>query len=234
MELAGVRRMTPEMRREQTRQYLLDAAAAVFAARGFHAASIDEIAEAAGYTKGAVYSHFGGKDGLFRALVQQRQEAMLERFFAAGSEEAPTARLEAIGEVYRQLNPTEAEWLLWQEFLLYSMRDPELRRELEATNQGSFATLVDMIRQQYEQLGIDPPLSPEDAARMYTAIFDGIGRQRVVDPDVDDDLFGRIVGFLGDALASMGRSGRSPGTQTTSRRSAPRSTSAKGRAQPGD
>ena len=85
MEVTGVRRLTPEMRRDQIRTYLLEAAAAVFAARGFHAATLDEIAAAAGFTKGAIYSNFGSKEELFLALVDQRQQAMLDQFFSAAA-----------------------------------------------------------------------------------------------------------------------------------------------------
>jgi AcrR family transcriptional regulator len=62
-------RLTRAQRRQQTRARLLEAAGQVFARRGFHAATLDEVAEAAGYTKGAVYANFANKDGLFLALL---------------------------------------------------------------------------------------------------------------------------------------------------------------------
>ena len=66
-------RLTQKQRRELTRQQLLDAAAVVFSARGYHVASIDDIADAAGFTKGAVYSNFASKEDLFLALIRERQ-----------------------------------------------------------------------------------------------------------------------------------------------------------------
>ena len=65
--------LTPERRRQQTRDYLLQAAAQVFAERGFHGASLDEVAAAAGFTKGAVYSNFKNKEDLFLALLEANQ-----------------------------------------------------------------------------------------------------------------------------------------------------------------
>src|SRR5271166_4734292 len=62
--------LTPERRRQQTREHLLQAAAQVFAERGFHGASLDEVAAAAGFTKGAVYSNFKNKEDLFLALLE--------------------------------------------------------------------------------------------------------------------------------------------------------------------
>jgi TetR/AcrR family transcriptional regulator, transcriptional repressor of aconitase len=57
--------------RARTRADLLDAAARVFAAQGYHAASVDQVAEAAGYTKGAVYSNFSSKEELFLELLER-------------------------------------------------------------------------------------------------------------------------------------------------------------------
>src|SRR5260370_22754383 len=74
--------LTPQRRREMTRQHLLEAAAIVFTRNGFHGSSLDEVAATAGFTKGAVYSNFKSKDDLFLALLddrQARQAAAFER-----------------------------------------------------------------------------------------------------------------------------------------------------------
>ncbi|HTE69939.1 MAG TPA: helix-turn-helix domain-containing protein, partial [Actinomycetes bacterium] len=70
-------RLSRAERREQTRQELLTAAEACFVSRGFHATSVDQVAERAGYTKGAVYSNFASKEDLFFAVYQRRVERML-------------------------------------------------------------------------------------------------------------------------------------------------------------
>ncbi len=67
-------RLNRQERKSQTRERLIDAAAVVFAQRGFEAASLDEVAAAAGYTKGAVYSNFASKTDLFIALIERRIE----------------------------------------------------------------------------------------------------------------------------------------------------------------
>ena len=203
-------RLTPERRREQTRTHLLEAAAEVFARRGFHGASLDEVADAAGFSKGAVYSNFASKEDLFLALVKQRQELMLQEFFAAATGEYrdTAARLQAITEVYRRLTPTQDEWALWEEFLLYALRNTEQRAKLYADNEAAFAALVSMVEQQVRELGVDPPLSVEDLARLYLAIFDGLARQRALDPgQIPDDQFARLVTFVNDALGALGAPG---------------------------
>src|SRR5436309_8046773 len=72
-----VERWTPERRRELTRTALVDAAAEVFARRGFHDASLDEIAETAGFTRGAIYKNFGIKEELFYAVGERQNELTL-------------------------------------------------------------------------------------------------------------------------------------------------------------
>src|SRR5271165_3793460 len=87
--------LTPERRRQQTRDHLLAAAAEVFAARGFHGASLDEVAAVAGFTKGAVYSNFKNKEDLFLALFKanyDREMAALRATLEA-SEMPPETRL---------------------------------------------------------------------------------------------------------------------------------------------
>src|SRR5919206_4615632 len=69
--------LTPERRRAMTRRHLLEAAAIVFARDGFHGATLDAVAAAAGFTKGAVYSNWRSKDDLFVALLDDRMERQL-------------------------------------------------------------------------------------------------------------------------------------------------------------
>src|SRR5918993_2878591 len=85
-------RLSRVERREQTREELLTAAEACFVADGFHATSVDGVAERAGYTKGAVYSNFASKEDLFFGVYQRRVERTLTEVVpdlrAAGAERA--------------------------------------------------------------------------------------------------------------------------------------------------
>src|SRR4051812_4970750 len=73
-------RWTQERRRQHTRDLLLDAAEQVFAKRGFEGASLEEIAETAGYTRGAIYKHFGGKEELFLEANTRFNERYVQAF----------------------------------------------------------------------------------------------------------------------------------------------------------
>ena len=78
-------RMSRAERKEMTRELLLDAAIEVFAEKGYHGASLDDVAEAAGFTKGAVYSNFTRKSDLFRALCERETQRA-----ACGSARGPS------------------------------------------------------------------------------------------------------------------------------------------------
>ena len=198
-DTGSVTRLTPAMRREQTRQLLLDAAAAVFAARGYHDASLAEIADTAGYTTGAIYSNFGSKEDLFLAVVEQRRAAMFEQFFAAARDAKPETVIEAIADVYRRLTPTAAQWALWQEFTLYALRNPAVRDKLSAELDETISTLATLLDRRFPS-PTGSPLAPRELARLYMAIFDGISQQRALQPDsIPDDLFAKLASFVGHA-----------------------------------
>ena len=93
--------LTPERRRQQTRDHLLRAAAQVFAERGYHGASLDEVAAAAGFTKGAVYSNFKNKEDLFLALLESHYDCELAAVRATleGADDPPEAHLLGIRDV---------------------------------------------------------------------------------------------------------------------------------------
>src|SRR5439155_16585739 len=126
-------RLTPDKRRAMTRSHLLAAAAEVFAERGFHAATLDQIADAAGFSKGAVYSNFASKDDLFLALIHERSEAMIAEYAAIdqAAHEGGPAQIAALADVYLRREPDlSKEWALAAEFDLWAMRNPDLQKQL--------------------------------------------------------------------------------------------------------
>jgi AcrR family transcriptional regulator len=124
-------RWTVERRRELTREALIASAREVFANRGFHAASLEEIAEAAGFTRGAVYSNFENKEELFFAVLDRHVETQLAAFDALFEDSGGPAAVsdEDIVRVWRQLTAgSDPEWVaLSLEFRLYVLRNPEVR-----------------------------------------------------------------------------------------------------------
>src|SRR5215212_416476 len=78
----AVEKLTRERRRQQTRDVLIAAATEVFAQRGYEGASLEEIAETAGFTRGAIYKNFAGKEDLFFAVTDRFNELIIEAFRA--------------------------------------------------------------------------------------------------------------------------------------------------------
>src|SRR5262245_14758188 len=111
--------LTPERRRAMTRRYLLDAAALVFAKKGFQKATLDEVAATAGFSKGAVYSNFTSKDDLFLALLEDRMDRLFEATATAIADEGASVGVSDLagGE---SLYKDDAWETLYLEFVLYA------------------------------------------------------------------------------------------------------------------
>jgi AcrR family transcriptional regulator len=128
---------------EQVRRSLLDAAREVFVRNGFHGASLDSVAEAAGLTKGAVYSRFASKADLFLALLDERiteRIAQVESVLGTGSTETDVA---AITRQYLDVVRGQMAWtLLVLEFRVHAARDPELNRRYADLHDRFRAALV--------------------------------------------------------------------------------------------
>src|SRR5262249_20962642 len=116
---------TQEERKAETRSRLIEAAADQFARKGFHAVSAEAVADAADRTTGALYSHFGGKEGLLLALLDERERAV-GRSMRAANEVAPTEHDRVDGLWSTFLAPAagrDDDWMLLEhELWLYAAR----------------------------------------------------------------------------------------------------------------
>jgi len=185
--------LTPERRRQQTREHLLAAAAEVFAERGFHGASLDEVAAVAGFTKGAVYSNFKNKEDLFLALFKANYDREMDAIRAVlnNSEVPPEARISDFVALIRDQTTAVGRNfnLLYQEFWLYAARNPDVRKELTRIDDEGAQALAEILRAERERVGLEPLASPLHTARIVEVLFRGIAQLRVLEPDVADDEF---------------------------------------------
>jgi AcrR family transcriptional regulator len=167
--------MTQVERSEDTRRRLLDAARRVFVQRGFHAATLEQVAEAAGFTKGAVYSQFESKADLFLALLEKRVEHRLGEIRSAG---ALAASPEQLGHIMGQqwLRGAQAD-MGWQmlavEFRVYVARHPELRERYMSIHARLRDAIGEALAAEFRAAGLEPTLSPTDMARAALAIGQG-------------------------------------------------------------
>jgi AcrR family transcriptional regulator len=168
---------------ERNRAALLASARRVFLERGYHGASVDQIADAAGFSTGVVYSQFGGKADLFLALLEAR---IAER--AAGNARAVEglagdAGLSELLAHAASVDRAEPEWgLLVIEFRVHAARDPELGRRYAAVHQGTLAGMERAVTGLYQRAGQAPPLPPADLARLLVAVGAGARLEQAAEP----------------------------------------------------
>jgi len=206
--MSTIEPLTQERRRQLTRDHLLAAAAQVFAERGFHGATLDEVAQVAGFTKGAVYSNFKNKDDLFLALFKANYEREMAQLMATlGNSVIPAVdRLSdfvALIQGESQRAPNSA--LLYLEFWLYAARNSDARARLAALDDDAVRSLADLLRSERDHEGIEPLADPERTARVIETLFRGIGLLRVMQPDVvDDELLRTAIEFVARGLGTTG------------------------------
>jgi AcrR family transcriptional regulator len=196
---AGRTRLTREESRARTRALLIEAAGKVFAERGFTGAPVEEIAARAGFSRGAFYSNFASKDDLFLAVLDayiDAEVASLTRTLDSN----PTP--EAFWEFLRARAVRRAregrEWsLLWAEFWLHVVRNPDLAPKLAARQRAGREAIARAIEIQCEQIGMTLPIPAGDLASVMMAVDDGLSLQEQLDPGaVPDDLRARATVLL--------------------------------------
>src|SRR5205823_6118665 len=161
--------------RTATRAHLHAAAGKVFARRGYHEASVDEIAEEAGYTKGAVYSNFESKEELFLSLIESRTDDQLrsvDEAFRRG--DTIVDRLRNGSDFLASMVDQDRTWcLLYMEFWSYAVRDRKARARFAAQYARWRASVAEMISSQSAELGIVRPLPAEDLATAGISLVEG-------------------------------------------------------------
>ena len=190
---------TREEKKTETRGRLLEATRRVVARHGYDGASVDEIAEEAGLTSGAVYSNFKGKEELFSELVRTELDAQISALKGALSQHVPVAeRARASAELWMSFIEREPEVLmLTAEAWARAVRDPELRPEFAEHFREVRASLTRLISRMAHETGLRLTMPAEQLAIVFDALADGISHQKLVDPDaVPDELLGNVISLL--------------------------------------
>ncbi|MEV0670098.1 TetR family transcriptional regulator [Mycobacterium sp. NPDC050441] len=190
-------RLTRAENQARTRAALLDAAAQTCARKGYAAASVDEIAAAAGYSVGAVYSNFSSKEQLFSELMNERATGRLDQVVQTISEDADGGPLTALGQVLVEIADNDIEFEAIQgEFWLHAVRNPDAMQILRDRSARTLASLREILADALERNNIDDSVSVEGFAVVVLALFQGLIRQRRIDPDrVPPELFGQALAW---------------------------------------
>lgn len=198
---AMAERWTRERRLEHTRALLLDAAEDVFAEKGFTPATLDDIAHAAGYTKGAIYKHFATKEELFLAV----SDRYWRRYFDNFAEVMSTARhigareFDEIAARWRQLSLDRGaeHAALGHEFTLYLLRNPDARDRVAAKRSEVVEALGKFIVEGIDRMGGTLQIPALTFAQVLIATSDSV----VLGSQLDDvDLYRPIVEMYVSAI----------------------------------
>lgn len=196
-------RLTREQSRANTRERLLDAARSVFARGGFHGASVEEIASEAGFSTGALYSNFDGKQALFLELMAHEVSKHGEEIAAAVRERTSISeRAEGGARQWMAMIQRESETLLlFTEFWAYGVRDADMRAHVAACFAETRGLLTGLIAEGARDFDLELTIPAEQLAIVIDALADGIARQKLADPDaVPDELMGNVLGLLLSAV----------------------------------
>jgi AcrR family transcriptional regulator len=188
-------RLTRTERRAQTRDELVQAAAHVFGERGFHSARLEDVAERAGYSTGAIYSNFSGKEDLFLAVLERQVAAHVRDLRAAVEPESePEDRVAAAATQWLdEQRRGQRAFLLFIELWAYAARSPRFRRRfvhrVRALREASAALIA--------SAGLPLKLPPEELAVIANALTNGMALERRIDPAaVPDELYGKALELL--------------------------------------
>ena len=166
--------LTP--RREATVARLVEAAIEQFAARGIDATSVEQICEAAGFSRGAFYSNFSSKDDLCTAMIQQFQDRLLNELSTMVAEipsDAETSEQLALvlDKIAALISPTPQMTLALLEIKLRAHRNPELNQRLIAADQEILPQQIAFIENLVNSLGVKLVLPTDQVLRIFEALF---------------------------------------------------------------
>jgi AcrR family transcriptional regulator len=189
--------------RGTSREQLLDAAASVFAERGYQGASVEAIAAAAGVTKGALYWNFESKADLFFSLLEERVDQRVRLLVGAAEaiagEETVTPlvsrEISSLADEERQLH------LLAHEYWALAARDPELGARFAERQRSLREVISRALVAHHEATSVALTHDPMELATAVLALGTGLGMDRIIDPDaVPETLFGEILQLIYDGL----------------------------------
>lgn len=202
------KRLTRAEAQARTRRLLLQAAAQVFARRGFAGSSVEEIADTAGFSTGALYSNFGSKEDLFLELTSAYNSGLIADASEALLKQGAEVQ-DAVGEISRLLiaaadkDPDFA--LLQAEFWLYAVRNPQLLDKMAARMREPRAGLEQLVGDALDRRSTPSGATPQAVATIVAGLFEGLVRQRRLDPgQVPDELFGSALRWLFLGIAADG------------------------------
>jgi AcrR family transcriptional regulator len=193
-------------RKAQTRARLLEAAASVYAKRGFSGATLEEVAAEAGFTKGAVYAHFGSKENLLLALLEEHLASQIVEQVALFDRERVTSERPLAGSArwMERLQENPDPFRLFVEMWVYAQRDERLRERLAVGMGAMRETFARFAATSAADAGLQPPpYASKQFANVMIALGVGLPMLKLIDSEaVPASLLGAVLSVLIKAAES--------------------------------
>lgn len=181
-------------RRLATRDRLLKAATAVFLERGVVAATVEEICEAAGFTRGAFYSNFADKGALLEAIIARESAAVLELLEGLTEDVKNTTDIERVLESFFEVQPIARDhYLIHTELALAAARDPEGYATFRALQIGQWERMGQTVVASLRRAGLEPTIDVEDLVQVLYGVLERSVASALVQGRADTDAMARRV-----------------------------------------
>ncbi len=173
------RRLSREESRAQTKERLLSAAFEIFVKEGIEAGSIEDVAEKAGYSRGAFYSNFASKEDLVLAVLEDKSlevEREMSRMLSTPGTEMEVA--ERIRSYFVSLVTDNDHCVFWLAVKLYALRTPSVLPRVIELEQQDHQRMIGYVKSAYAAINRIPPVDPETVAYGLKSVLMGMGLQR--------------------------------------------------------
>lgn len=198
MTVNEVRAVSRAERQAQTRESLIAVAREMFLTVGYAATSLDKVALQAGFSKGAVYSNFAGKEELCLAVLDSIHEEQITGVVTAFTQEATdlAGRIDAFA-AWAEEGVGKPSWTALEvEFAAVARQSPYVASELKKRHREIVAAAADLVRHVTREAGIELKMPPEQAATVLLSLGIGLAALRSLDSSVD-------IGVLADTMRTL-------------------------------
>ena len=181
--MLAVKRLTRPEQNERNRALVLDAARRIFLARGYHGATVEEIADEAGFSRGVVYSQFGAKADLFLALLERRMHERAAEVAALEGGLSGEGGAVTLMEGAADRDRDDPGWgLLLIEFRAHAARDSDLNKRYAAAHQRTVERVAAILDGIYQRASQTPPLPAGHLAELMMALSSGAQLELAANP----------------------------------------------------
>jgi AcrR family transcriptional regulator len=196
-------RLTRQQSKDATRERLLEAAHVLFLEKGISGATIEQITADAGYTRGAFYSNFDGKEAvLLELLMRNTKQITLEASDIAKVGGDPLHMRMAIINYYRKLFYQNDAFILWAEARILAFRDKKFREDFNKLIKDALVHIVEILNKFTERANVRLAVPTAYIAFGLASLFEGIQANKISSPEhiTDEMVEGVMAYFLSSAL----------------------------------